>query len=90
MNGMKMTAERRREILSKEVLELADIAELTGFCKSVASEYLQRAKRQNDILGVKGKILTADYLRFIGIDPTVLYALKDRRTNNGGTGNGWI
>lgn len=61
-----MTEQRREEIFAKEVLTTSELAEVYDTNESSASQLMNRIKRVvGDKLGVRGKILIEDYLKWV-------------------------
>lgn len=62
-----MTYARREEILAKETLTVADLAELCEIGTTSARELMQRIRAKSDKLQLAGRIHVSDYFRFFGI-----------------------
>ena len=75
-----MTWDRRMDIFSKEVLEIADIEELYGVGYQEAGELIRTIKNKYLIMGkplrvnMKGKIHVNDYFEWAGITDMTRYA----------------
>lgn len=67
-----MTFARREEILSKDILTIADVQELNGMTYQPAAELIRNIKRvMNSQYNVAGRIATNDYIKFFdGQTPT--------------------
>lgn len=60
-----MTKERREEILSRDILTVQDVQELTGKPYEGATVLMRNIKRYfNSAFNERGRIATADYLRY--------------------------
>lgn len=60
-----MTFARREEILSKDILTIADVQELNGMTYQPAAELIRNIKRiMGSQYSVAGKIATSDYIKF--------------------------
>lgn len=60
-----MTFARREEILSKDILTIADVQELNGMTYQPAAKLVRDIKRiLNSQYQVVGKIATSDYIKF--------------------------
>lgn len=64
-----MTYEQRERIFSKDYLSLSDFMEITGYCKTQASQTMTRIRRQYNRLEVEGRIHVQDYFDFYGLNP---------------------
>lgn len=63
-----MTFEERKNILSKDVLDVDDISKLLGVTKQTAYAVIRRIKFKTDRLGIQGKILIQDYIEYFNLD----------------------
>lgn len=69
-----MTPERRNEILSKETITTAELAELLGVNRTYASTCMVNIKQKSDRLAritgetIKGKCHVQDYFDYFGLD----------------------
>lgn len=60
-----MTPERRAEILSKDILSISDVSELTDKSYWMAADLIRTIKRMlNPLYQESGKIARNDYLRY--------------------------
>ena len=64
-----MTYEQRERIFSKDYISLGEFMEITGLCRTTASQTMKRIRRQYNRLGVEGKIHVQDYFDFYGLNP---------------------
>ena len=63
-----MTYERREEIFSKDAITSAEVAELLSVSPTTANTIIRNIKfKYGDKLGVSGKVLVDDYLRYFGV-----------------------
>lgn len=64
-----MTKERREEILSKDILNVQDVQELTGKEYHSALTLIKNIKRRfNPAYNERGKVSTQDYLKFFTVE----------------------
>lgn len=72
-----MTYEERERIFSKDAISTAELAEVLGVSKSVASETLQQIKRKvGDRLGRQGYLHIEDYFEFFRITDRTRYSKR--------------
>lgn len=65
-----MTYEQRERIFSKDYISLSEFMEITGYCKTQASQKMTEIRRRYNRLNVEGRIHVQDYFDFYGLNPT--------------------
>ena len=63
-----MTEERKKQIMARDALTIADVQELLGLSYWMAAKVIRDIKRKHDRLGIRGKVHVQDYLDYYRLD----------------------
>ena len=72
----ELTPELRKNILSKDYLDIRDVQLLLGYVYGEAAKLIRQIKRKYDRLHVRGKIHIQDYLDYFTL-PADRYVVAD-------------